>query len=1118
VIRAIISWSVDNRVFVVLLAVLALALGAWAFRETPVDAIPDLSDVQVIVQTDLPGQSPEVVDDQVTFPLASALLATPGARDVRGYSFFGFSLVYVIFEDGTDLYEARSRVLEGLSTLQGKLPAGTAPVLGPDATGVGWVFQYALADLSPHAAALRQRLDGDKDGIVSEAEAARTWGLEDLEQVYAEIPVRLKGVTPDDAAASMLSSFDRDRSGLLEPGELAAAANFRGIPLHRLRTLQDTVLRYELTALDGVAEVASLGGQVRQYQVEVDPEELRAFGVTLPQVRQAIARSNLDVGGRVLEMGETEYMVRGQGYVRGLDDLEQIPVAASMDAHAPVLLSQVARVQEGPAGRRGIADLNGEGEVVSGIVVMRAGENARAVIDRVRTRLDELGPSLPPGVDLRIGYDRSGLIDRAIASLLQTLGEEMLIVSLVCALFLLHLRSALVAVVVLPLGVLLSFVVMYFLGIVANIMSLGGIAIAIGVMVDASVVLVENVHKHRERDPDGSQVEVVKRAAVEVGPALFASLLVVTVSFLPVFALQQQEGRLFHPLAATKTLSMAFASVLAVTVIPALAVVLVRGRIRPESKQWLSRGLIALYEPVIRGVMRVPALVVVLGVLLGATAVFPALNLGSEFMPPLYEGDLLYMPTTPPGLSITTARDVLQETDRAIAEHPQVAQVLGKAGRADTATDPAPLTMLETLVVLTPQETWPAGKTPQDVIRELDAMVQVPGLTNAWTMPIKTRLDMLSTGIKTPVGIKLMGSDLDELSRVGQEIEAVVSEVPGATSVFAERVVGGRYVDITVRRGDAARYGLTVADVQDVVRTAIGGAVVSEAIDGLERIPITVRLPRELRHDLATLRDVAVPTPMGHTVPLAQVADLAIDDGPPAIKSENARRTAWVYVDTDSTDISGFVSRARDAVDARVQLPPGVTVRWSGQYEHLQRAFWRLVLIVPVTLAIVLVLLYLHFRKLVPTLVVMGGTLLLAPVGGFWLMWLLDTPFSVASAVGFIALAGLAAETGVVMLVYLEQAYEEAVADGRMNTLTDLRAAVHEGAVARLRPKVMTVATTLLGLLPILIGTGVGATTMQRIALPMVGGLVSSLVLTLVVIPAVYVIWRRGSVGSGREG
>jgi len=1111
VIRAVIEWSVNNRLFVVLVALLALVLGAWAFRQTPVDAIPDLSDVQVIVQTDLPGQSPEVVDDQVTFPLSSALLATPGARDVRGYSFFGFSLVYVIFEDGTDLYDARSRVLEGLSTLQGRLPEGTSPVLGPDATGVGWVFQYALADLSPHARVLRDQLDRDEDGTVSEAEAARTWGSPELEQTFTETPLSLKGVSASDAARALLDSFDRDRTGALEPPELRQAANSRGVPLHRLRTLQDTVLRYELASLDGVAEVASLGGHVRQYQVEADPERMRAFGVTLAQVRQAISRSNLDVGGRVLEMGETEYMVRGQGYVRDLSDLEQIPVAASVDAHAPVLLSQVAHVHEGPAGRRGLADLNGEGEVVSGIVVMRAGGNARQVIERVKERLHELGPSLPPGVDVRISYDRSGLIDRAVSSLLWTLGEEMLIVALVCALFLLHARSALVAIVVLPLGVLLSFVVMLGMGLVANIMSLGGIAIAIGVMVDASVVLVENVHKHRERDPDGSQVEVVKRAAVEVGPALFASLLVVTVSFLPVFALQQQEGRLFGPLAATKTLAMAFAALLAVTVIPALAVYLVRGRVRPESRNWLSRGLIAVYEPVIRGVVRAPALVVLGGLLLAGSAVFPAFNLGSEFMPPLYEGDLLYMPTTPPGLSITTARDVLQETDRAIAQHPQVDHVLGKAGRADTATDPAPLTMLETLVVLTPQHTWPPGKTPQDVIRELDAMVQVPGLTNAWTMPIKTRLDMLSTGIKTPVGIKLMGSDLDELSRVGQEIEAVVSEVNGATSVFAERVVGGRYVDISVRRGDAARYGLTVGDVQDVVRTAIGGSTVSEAVDGLERIPITLRLPRELRHDLATLRDVAVPTPMGHTVPLAQVADLAIADGPPAIKSENARRTAWVYVDTDSPDVGGFVQRARAAVQDQVQLPPGVTLRWSGQYEHLQRAFWRLLLIVPVTLALILVLLYLHFRKLVPTLVVMAGTLLLAPLGGLWLMWALDTPFSVASAVGFIALAGLAAETGVVMLVYIDQAYDEAVERGAMQSLSDLHAAVHQGAVARVRPKIMTVATTLLGLVPILVGHGVGSTTMQRIALPMVGGLVSSTVLTLVVLPAVYVLWRGWS-------
>ncbi|MCB9686004.1 MAG: CusA/CzcA family heavy metal efflux RND transporter [Alphaproteobacteria bacterium] len=1116
----IIEGSVKNRVFVLLIAAMAALVGWWALTETPVDAIPDLSDVQVIVYTEYPGQAPQVVEDQVTYPMSTAMLAVPYAKDVRGYSFFGFSMVYVIFEDGTDLYWARSRVLEYLNVVQGRLPAGATPQLGPDATGVGWVYEYTLADFTPRAEVLRAKLDTNGDQTVDDAELPFPDDADD-DHLFTEARLRelltvdkppTKARSPEAWTEASLKyiveAFDRDGDKRISREELRRAANFRGVSLDKLRSVQDWYLRYDLMGVDGVAEVASVGGFVRQYQVEVDPEKLRAFGVSLGAVKKAIQDANLDVGGRLIEMAETEYMVRGQGYIRSIEDLETVPIALDASQHAPILLSQVAEIHLGPEVRRGLVDMNGEGEVVTGVVILRFGENAREVIQKVEERLEELKRGLPEGVEVHVSYDRAELIDRAVETLQHKLLEEMLVVALICAIFLLHLRSSLVAIFTLPVGVLLSFVAMNLLGLNANIMSLGGIAIAVGVMVDASVVMVENMHKHRERDPDKDQATLVIEASKEVGPALFFSLLIVTVSFLPVFTLEQQEGRLFGPLAYTKTFAMGFSAVLAVTVIPVLMYYLVRGNIRPEAKNPISRFFIWLYRPVIRGVLRFPLPVIAAGVLLAVATLWPFSKLGNEFMPPLNEGDLLYMPTTPPGISITAARDLLQETDRIIAEHPQVDHVLGKIGRADTATDPAPLTMIETTILLTPEDEWPAGKTIEDIIHELDGMVQIPGVTNAWTMPIKTRIDMLATGIKTPVGIKLLGDDLAELSRVGAEIEGVLQGVEGTASVYSERVVGGNFVDIRVRRADAARYGLNVRQVQEVIMSAIGGMNVTETVEGLERYPVNVRYPRELRDDLEALREVAVQTPMGHSVPLGQVADIAVTKGPPAIKSENARRTAWIFVDLTTSDVGGYVEHAKEVVDQQVQLPEGVSIVWSGQYEYMQRANERLSIVVPITLAIIFILLYAHFRQIGETVMVMVGTIVFAPIGGIWLMYLADFNMSVAAGVGFIALAGLAAETGVVMIVYLDEAYERFRAEGRMASLDDLKQSILEGAVDRVRPKLMTVATTMIGLLPIMYGTETGTRIMKRIAAPMVGGLVSSTLLTLVLIPAIYLLWK----------
>jgi Cu(I)/Ag(I) efflux system membrane protein CusA/SilA len=1123
VIARIIEACVDNRFFVVLVGLLVGALGLWSVANLPVDAIPDLSDVQVIVFTDYPGQAPQVVEDQVTYPLSTAMLSVPYARVVRGYSFFGFSMVYVIFEDGTDLYWARSRTLEYLNYVQARLPAGVTPQLGPDATGVGWVYEYTLSDFSPRSRVLRRKLDVDGSGVVERDELPEpavggqevpVYGETQLAELFQVEQSPLTGspeAFQEESLGYLVEAFDRDGDRGISRRELERAANFRGLDLAQLRTIQDWYLRYDLMSLEGVSEVASVGGFVRQYQVEVDPEKLRAFGVTLSQVRSAIRGANLETGGRLVEMAETEFMVRSQGYIESLDDLETIPVSVDPKRHTPVLLRQVARIQLGPEVRRGLVDMNGEGEVVTGIVLLRFGENAREVIERVEARLAELKQGLPEGVEVHVSYDRSLLIDRAIATLREKLTQEMLVVAAICVLFLLHLRSAFVAVFTLPVGVLIAFIGMQWLGINANVMSLGGIAIAIGVMVDASVVMVENLHKHRERYPDRSQRDLVVESAREVGPALFFSLLIITVSFLPVFSLEQQEGRLFSPLAYTKTFAMAASALLAITAIPVLMFYLVRGRIRRERDNPVSRLFIASYRPVIRLVLRFPGLTLTAALVLVLLTAWPLSRLGSEFMPPLNEGDLLYMPTTPPGISIAKARELLQQTDRIIATHPQVRHVLGKIGRAETATDPAPLSMIETTIILTPPEEWPDGKEIEDIIRELDGMVQLPGLTNAWTMPIKTRIDMLATGIKTPVGVKLLGDDLDTLSSVGIEIEGVLSTLPGTASVYSERVVGGNYLNIRVRREDAARYGLNVIDVQGVVQSAIGGMNVTETVEGLERYPINVRFPRELRNDLATLRGVAVPTPMGHTVPLAQVADIDVSKGPPAIKSENARRTAWIYVDLTTSDIGGYVQRARRAVEEQVSLPAGVSVVWSGQYEYMERANRRLMLVVPLTLAVIVILLYAHFRRAAETSMVMLGTILFAPIGGLWLLWAADFNLSVAVGVGFIALLGLAAETGVVMLVYLNGAYERFEREGRLQSVADLKAAIVAGSAERVRPILMTTGTTMIGLLPIMFGTETGTRVMKRIAAPMVGGLVSSTLLTLVVLPAIYLLWKRFS-------
>ena len=1028
--RRIIAGSARNPLLVGLGTAALILWGGYALYNMPMDAIPDLSDVQVIVFTEYPGQAPQVVEDQVTYPLTTALLAVPYAKTVRGYSFFGYSFVYVIFADGTDLYWARSRVLERLNYVSRRLPAGVTPSLGPDATGVGWVYEYALVDRS-----------GKRD-------------------------------------------------------------------LAELRSIQDWYLRYELQAVPGVAEVASVGGFVRQYQVEVDPNALAAYGISLSEVRHAIQRSNNDVGGRLIEMAETEFMVRGRGYIESIEDLEQVAVGTD-GRGTPVLLRDLANIHAGPELRRGVTDLNGEGEVAAGVVVMRYGENALEVIRNVEARLKELQAGLPPGVELVEVYDRSGLIERAVETLLEKLLEEIAIVALVCLLFLLHVRSALVAVLTLPLGILVSFIVMYHQGLNANIMSLGGIAIAIGAMVDAAVVMVENAHKHLERHAGQKpRTELMIDAAVEVGPSLFFSLLIITVSFLPVFSLEAQEGRLFSPLAFTKTYAMAGAALLAITVIPLFMVWFIRGRLIAERRNPLNRLLLWAYAPVIGFALRHKAMVTLAAVAVLAATIVPLRQLGSEFMPPLNEGDLLYMPTTLPGISITKAHELLQQTDRMIRQVPEVENVFGKVGRAETATDPAPLSMIETTITLKPVAQWRPGMTVEKLIDELDQRVRLPGLTNAWTMPIKTRIDMLSTGIKTPVGIKVAGPDLATLQRIGEQIESLLRDEPGTLSVLAERVVGGNYLDFEIDRREIARYGLTVGDVQDVIQSAIGGRNVTFTVEGLERYPVNLRYSRELRDNLTMLRRVLVPTPTGAQIPLSQLADLRIKKGPPSIKSENARPNAWIYVDLDGVDVGTWVGRAKETLARELRLPAGYSLTWSGQYEYMERAAERLLVVAPITLGIIFLLLYLNSRRVADALIVML-TLPFSLVGGVWLLWWLDYHLSVAVGVGFIALAGVAAELGALLLFFLNEAVARFRREGRLRTREDLYAAVREGAGQRVRPIMMTVAATIAGLLPIMWGSGTGAETMQRIAAPMVGGLISATVLALVVVPVLFA-WVHG--------
>jgi Cu(I)/Ag(I) efflux system membrane protein CusA/SilA len=1034
--RRIVEGSARNPLLVALAVAGLLAWGSYAIVNTPLDAIPDLSDVQVIVFTEYPGQAPQVVEDQVTYPLSTAMLAVPQAEVVRGYSFFGFSFVYIIFEDGTDLYWARSRVLESLNFVAGRLPDGVTPTLGPDATGVGWVYEYALVD--------------------------RT-GQHDLAE---------------------------------------------------LRSIQDWHLRYELQTVPGVAEVASVGGHVRQYQVEVDPNQLTAYGLSLAHVRHAIQRSNSDIGGKLIEQAETEFMVRGRGYVGSTEELEQVAVGAS-ESGTPILLRNVASVSLGPELRRGLTDLDGQGEVAAGVVIMRFGENALETIQNVKAKLAELSDSLPPGIEIVPVYDRAPLIERAVDNLREKLLQQGLIVALICFVFLVHFRSALVVILLLPLGILVSFIVMFHQGINANIMSLGGIAIAIGTMIDAGIVMVENAHKHLERDRGTKpRKEILIDAAVEVGPSLFFSLLIITVSFLPIFTLEAQEGRLFKPLAFTKTYAMAGAALLSITVVPVLMLWLVRGRILPENQNPLNRAVHLVYRPALSGALRHRFAVLAVALLLLCSSLYPLKQIGSEFMPPLDEGDLLYMPTTLPGISITKARELLQQTDRIIATVPEVERVFGKVGRAETATDPAPLSMIETTITLKPRSEWRPGMTHRKLIAELDGMIRFPGLTNAWTMPIKTRIDMLSTGIKTPVGIKIAGPDLSVLESLGEQIEATLRDVPGTLSVYAERVVGGNYLDLDIDRARIARHGLTVGDVQDVIQTAIGGMNISQTVEGLERYPINLRYSRELRDDISSLRRVLVPTRSGAQIPLEQLASLRFAKGPPAIKTENARPNAWVYIDLEGIDVGTYVADAKAAIERQLALPPGYTLRWSGQFEYLERAQNRLTLIVPLTLGIIFLLLYLNFRRLSDTLLVIG-TLPFALVGGIFLLWALDYDFSVAVGAGFLALAGLTAETGVIMLLFLNQARDRALGAGTLHSVEDLWHATIEGATYRARPLLMTVASDVIGLLPIMWGAGTGSETMRRIAAPMVGGVVSATLVTLFVLPILFVIVHGRGLPSG---
>ncbi|HZP86596.1 MAG TPA: efflux RND transporter permease subunit [Burkholderiales bacterium] len=1035
-IAALIRWSIANRLLVVLVTLLVTAWGVVSLRATPIDALPDLSDVQVIIRTTLPGQAPQIVENQVTYPLATTMLSVPGAKTVRGFSFFGDSFVYVLFEDGTDLYWARSRVLEYLNPMQGRLPAGAKSALGPDATGVGWIFQYALVD--------------------------RT-GRHDLAQ---------------------------------------------------LRALQDWFLRFELKSVPDVAEIATVGGMVKQYQVVLDPMRLAAFGIPHGMVREAIERANAETGGSVLELGEAEYMVRASGYLNSLDDFRAIPLMVA--AGVPVTLGDVATVQLGPEMRRGIAELDGQGEVTGGVVLLRSGKNAQQTIAAVKAKLAQLQASLPQGVEIVTTYDRSGLIERAVRNLTHKLIEEFLVVALVCAVFLWHLRSALVAIISLPLGVLIAFVVMKQQGINANIMSLGGIAIAIGAMVDAAVVMIENAHKKieawqhvhpGERLQGAAHWKVIGDAAVEVGPALFFSLLIITLSFVPVFTLQAQEGRLFGPLAYTKTYAMAAAAGLAVTLVPVLMGYWIRGRIPDEQRNPISRALIALYRPLLDAVLRAPRTTLVIAALVFATVAWPLSRLGGEFLPPLDEGDLLYMPSALPGLSAAKAAELLQQTNRMIATVPEVARVFGKAGRAETATDPAPLEMFETTIQLKPREQWRPGMTPERLIEELDRAVKVPGLANIWVPPIRNRIDMLATGIKSPIGVKIAGTDLAAIDRVAAEVERVARTVPGVSSALAERLTGGRYVDVRIDRHAAARYGLNVADVQSVVASAIGGENIGETVEGLARFPINLRYPRELRDTPEKLRALPIVTPTRQQITLGTIADIRLAAGAPMVKSENARLSGWVYVDVRGRDLASVVHDLRNAVATYVKPAAGVSIAYSGQYEFLERANARLKIVVPATLLIIFVLLYLTFKRIDEAALIMLS-LPFALTGGVWFLYLLGYNLSVATGVGFIALAGVAAEFGVVMLLYLKHALEARIAQGKPLTAAIVEEAIREGAVLRVRPKAMTVAVILAGLLPIVWGSGTGSEVMSRIAAPMLGGMVSAPLLSMLVIPAAYKLMR----------
>jgi len=1049
-ISAIIRWSVHNRFLVLLATAILIGLGLYSIKNTPVDALPDLSDVQVIIKTSYPGQAPQVVEDQVTYPLTTAMLSVPGATTVRGFSFFGDSYVYVIFDEDTDLYWARTRVLEYLSQVASKLPSSAKPQLGPDATGVGWVYLYALVDRS---------------------------GKHDISQ---------------------------------------------------LRSIQDWFLKYELQTVSGVSEVSALGGMVKQYQVQVNPDKLRAFGIPLSLIQKAIKQGNQEIGASVVEMAEAEYMVRATGYIKNAEDLENIPLGVNKNG-TPLLLKDVADIVIGPQMRRGIAELNGEGETVGGIVVMRFGENAQQVIVKVKEKLEQLKQGLPEGVEIVTVYDRSALIERAVDNLSYKLLEEFGVVALVCILFLFHVRSSLVAIISLPVGILTAFIVMHAQGLNANIMSLGGIAIAIGAMIDGAIVMIENMHKHMEKLTSKGETltnenrwQVVIDSATEVGPALFFSLLIITVSFVPVFTLEAQEGRMFSPLAFTKTYAMAASAALAITLVPVLMGYFIRGKILPEHKNPINRLLSAIYLPALKAALDYPKSTLFAALMMIGVGLYPLDKIGSEFIPPLDEGDLMYMPTTYPGISIGQARQLLQQTDKLIYSVPEVKTVFGKVGRAETATDPAPLTMIETFIQFKPKDQWREGVTPESLKQELDALVKLPGVTNAWVMPIKTRIDMLATGIKTPVGIKISGPSLPKIQQIGQQIETILASVPGTASVYSERVAGGRYIKIDIQRAKAARFGLNISDIQQVVATAIGGMNVTQTVEGLERYPVNIRYPQDYRNSPEQLALLPIVTPSGQRIPLGDVANIFIEDGPPGIKSENARLNGWSFIDINNdTDIGHYVDNAQKILREQLALPAGYSIAWAGQYEYMQRAKDKLVYVVPLTLAIIIILLYLNFRNMIEVAMIMG-TLPLAMVGSIWLIYLEGYNFSVAVGVGFIALSGVAVEIGVIMLVYLNQAYQamlvEHKAQGTPIDKSSIFSVVIEGAGKRVRPVMMTAAAIVVGLLPILYGTGTGSEVMSRIAAPMVGGMISAIILTLLVLPTLFYLWRASGLTKLNNG